>query len=98
MIDHAQLRTHCASQKGAIEDYPFDSETLVFKVMGKMFALLGADDPAQPPRISLKCDPALAEVLRQTYPAVQPGYHLNKKHWNTVIADGSIPMHWSSRV
>ena len=63
-------------------------EAQVYKVMGKMFALLSSDEL---PRISLKCDPTLAEILRERYPAVQPGYYLNKQHWNTVTIDGSIP-------
>ena len=85
----AQLRDHCLSFTGAEETFPFGPETSVFKVAGKMFALsaLGADSL----RISLKCDPGLAEALRGSYAAVIPGYHLNKRHWNTVIIDGSIP-------
>lgn len=86
------LHDYCMSKKGTEETYPFDSTTTVFKVMGKMFALLPTDTPAdQAPPISLKCDPAFAQVLRQTYTAVQPGYHLNKQHWNTVTCDDSIP-------
>jgi predicted DNA-binding protein (MmcQ/YjbR family) len=64
-------------------------ETAVYKVGGKMFALVPRG--AEPPRVSLKCDPEWAEVLRNAYAAVRPGYHLNKKHWNTVVLDGSIP-------
>ncbi len=92
MIDRQVLRDYCGSKPGAVEDFPFDAETLVFKVMGKLFALMGLDIPDdQPQTINLKCDPAWAEVLRQTYPAVQPGYHMNKRHWNTVTCDGTIP-------
>jgi len=88
MLDQAALRQYCLGQKGTVEEFPFGPEAQVYKVMGKMFALIPVDDPA---RISLKCDPALAEVLRENYPAVQPGYHLSKRHWNTVTVDGSIP-------
>lgn len=79
----------CASQAGAAETYPFGPNTAVYKVDGRMFALIPRD--ADPPRINLKCDPDWSEVLRNAYPAVQPGYHQNKKHWNTVTLDGSIP-------
>lgn len=73
----------------AIEDTPFGPEALVYKVLGKMFALVSwGDDPL---RINLKCDPDLALALRAEYEAVIPGYHMNKKHWNSVILDGSIP-------
>jgi predicted DNA-binding protein (MmcQ/YjbR family) len=96
VIDRKMLRAYCAEKAGATESYPFDEATLVFKVMGKMFALMPfgpyeANDHDGPPRINLKCEPALAEVLRNTYDAVQPGYHMDKRHWNTVIVDGSIP-------
>ncbi|GAB4509550.1 MAG: MmcQ/YjbR family DNA-binding protein [Anaerolineae bacterium] len=91
-MDRVELRAYCGGRKGAEETFPFDATTLVFKVMGKMFALMPTDTPDdQPQTISLKCDPALAQVLRQTYAAVQPGYHLNKQHWNTVTLDGTIP-------
>jgi predicted DNA-binding protein (MmcQ/YjbR family) len=87
-MNPAELRDHCLSLTGAEETFPFGALTSVFKVCGKMFALsqLGADSL----RVSVKCDPALAEALRQTHPAVIPGYHLNKRHWNTVILDGSL--------
>ena len=91
-MNKQELRAYCSSKKGAEETFPFDAVTLVFKVMGRMFALMSVDSPDdQPPRINLKCDPALAEILRETYEAVQPGYHMDKRHWNTVICDGSIP-------
>ena len=83
------LRDHCLSFPGSIETFPFGPETTVFKVEGKMFALSRLAQ--QPLRISLKCDPPLAEQLRAAHPAVLPGYHLNKKHWNTVVLDGSLP-------
>jgi len=91
-MDKQTLRDFCMGLKGTEETFPFDAETAVYKVMGKMFALIPlerADD--LPPTISLKCDPTLAQMLRQTYAAVQPGYHLNKKHWNTVTCDDTIP-------
>jgi predicted DNA-binding protein (MmcQ/YjbR family) len=83
------LRRQCLAMPGASETFPFGPETSVFKVAGKMFALsrLGAE----PLTVSLKCEPDLAAHLRETYPAVQPGYHLNKRHWNTVTLDGSLP-------
>ena len=88
-MDPAELRDHCLSFIGAQETFPFGPETSVFKVAGKMFALsrLGADSL----RVSLKCEPQLAEALRAAHAAVLPGYHLNKRHWNTVIIDGSMP-------
>ena len=87
-MNPADLRDYCLSFAGAEETFPFGPETSVFKVAGKMFALaqLGADSL----RVSLKCEPALAEALRGAHAAVLPGYHLNKRHWNTVIIDGSL--------
>lgn len=82
--------TYCLSKKGAIEDYPFGPEPLVIKVGGKMFALISKSENKQISSISLKCDPLIAENLREQHSAVQPGYHLNKKHWNTVTIDGSL--------
>ena len=74
---------------GAVEDYPFGDDVAVFKVGGRVFALCALT--GQPGSISLKCDPALAEALRDRYAAVRPGYHLNKRHWNTIDLDGSVP-------
>lgn len=85
----AELRAVCSAKPGVSEDYPFGPDTLVFKVMGKLFALCGVDD--DPLAVNLKCEPELAELLRQKYDAVTPGYHMNKRHWNTVILDGSVP-------
>ena len=85
----ADLRDRCLSFPGAEETFPFGAATSVFKVEGKMFALSQLD--AESLRVSVKCDPPLAEALRAAYPAVIPGYHLNKRHWNTVILDGSLP-------
>ncbi len=75
----------CRGLPGATEGYPFGAGALVFKVAGKMFAI------AHDSRISLKCDPALAIVLREAYPAVTAGYHLDKRHWNSIELDGSVP-------
>ena len=88
-MNPAELRDRVLSFAGAEETFPFGPETSVFKVGGKMFALtqLGA----QSLRVSLKCEPELAVALREAHPAVLPGYHLNKRHWNTVIIDGSLP-------
>ncbi|MFL5885330.1 MAG: MmcQ/YjbR family DNA-binding protein [Thermoleophilaceae bacterium] len=87
-MNPAELRDHCLSFTGSEETFPFGPQTSVFKVGGKMFALsqLGADSL----RVSLKCEPELAEALRGAHTAVIPGYHLNKRHWNTVIIDGSL--------
>ncbi|HEX9253346.1 MAG TPA: MmcQ/YjbR family DNA-binding protein [Ignavibacteriaceae bacterium] len=79
---------YCLSKKGAIEDFPFDEETLVFKVGGKMFALIPLEKI--PLQINLKCDPEKAIELREQYEDVQPGWHMSKKYWNTVILDGNI--------
>jgi predicted DNA-binding protein (MmcQ/YjbR family) len=87
-MNPAGLREHCLSLAGAEETFPFGPETSVFKVAGKMFALSQLD--ADSLRVSLKCEPDLAEALREAHAAVIPGYHLNKRHWNTVIVDGSL--------
>jgi len=84
------LRAHCLSRPGATEEYPFGPGYPVFKVAGKIFAILLRLD-TDPPWLNLKCHPLHAEVLRAYYPAVRPGYHMNKRHWNTLILDGSIP-------
>jgi predicted DNA-binding protein (MmcQ/YjbR family) len=84
-----ELRDHCLSFLGAEEAFPFGPENSVFKVAGKIFALSGLGE--NPLRVSLKCEPPLAELLRDAHAAVIPGYHLNKRHWNTVIIDGSLP-------
>ena len=82
------LRAYCLSFTGAEETFPFNPETSVFKVGGKMFALSRLSEESL--RISVKCEPRLAEALREAHAAVIPGYHLNKQHWNTVILDGSL--------
>jgi predicted DNA-binding protein (MmcQ/YjbR family) len=86
-MDLEQYRTYCLSKKGVEETLPFGPQTLVFKVMGKMFALSGVEDFKS---INLKVDPEHGAELRESYPAVQPAYHMNKKHWITVYLDGSI--------
>jgi predicted DNA-binding protein (MmcQ/YjbR family) len=83
------LRERCLSFAGSAETFPFGPETSVFKVAEKMFALSRLH--AEPLSVSLKCDPRLAEQLRATHPAIVGGYHLNKRHWNTVVIDGSLP-------
>lgn len=83
-----ELRDFCLSLPGTEETMPFDDVTLVFKVMGKMFALASLN--AQPLRVNLKCDPDRALELREQYSSVIPGYHMSKKHWNTVIIDGEV--------
>ncbi|MEA2420804.1 MAG: hypothetical protein QOE60_3010 [Thermoleophilaceae bacterium] len=85
----AQLRKRCLALPGAVEEFPFRPDLSVFKVAGKVFALTSLRD--EPLRVSLKCEPALAEQLRDTYPGIRPGYHLNKRHWNTVDVDDSVP-------
>lgn len=79
----------CGAKPTAVEDYPFGDEVAVFKVAGKMFALVELGP--EPGSISLKCDPDLAAGLRRRYAAITAGYHLNKRHWNTVALDGSVP-------
>lgn len=81
------FRAYCLNLKGVDESFPFGEDTLVFKVMGKMFALTGLDEDF---RINLKCNPEKAIELRERYPGVIPGYHMNKKHWNTVSLVGSL--------
>lgn len=78
----------CAGLPGAAEDYPFGDGLAVFKVGGRMFALVPLE--GSPASVNLKCDPALARELRDRYPAVRPGYHQDKRHWNTVVLDGSL--------
>jgi predicted DNA-binding protein (MmcQ/YjbR family) len=82
------IRDYCISKKGVTESLPFGDDTLVFKRAGKIFVLANLDGDLS---INLKCDPAFALELREKYASVIPGYHMNKKHWNTVLVDGSIP-------
>ena len=82
-----ELRDYCLSKKGVEEGFPFGEDTLVFKVMGKMFLLTGID--SRPVQFNAKCDPEKALELRENFSCVLPGYHMNKQHWNTIICDGS---------
>lgn len=82
-----ELRDHCLAKPGVTEGFPFGEDTLVFKVAEKIFLLIGL---AEANRFNVKCDPERAIELREQYPEVQPGYHMNKKLWNTVYMDGSL--------
>lgn len=82
------LQAYCLSKAGVTEEFPFGDETLVYKVVGKIFALSSLD--STPLSINLKCDPERALQLREEYDCVRPGFHMNKKHWNTVVVDGSV--------
>ena len=83
-----EIRHYCLQKAAVTESFPFDETTLVFKVGGKMFALLSLDDNHS---VNLKCDPERAVNLREQYEAVSPGYHMNKIHWNTILLDGTVP-------
>lgn len=84
-MDRDGVVARCRGLPGTTEGFPFGEEALVFKVGGKMFAIVGADS------VSLKCDPGFAVAFREQYAAVTAGYHLDKRHWNTVVLDGSVP-------
>ena len=88
-MDQHQQKQACLALPGAVEEFPFGDEVSVFKVGGKMFALSLLD--GAPLELSVKCDPDLAVQLRAAYQAIRPGYHLNKRHWNTITLDGSLP-------
>jgi predicted DNA-binding protein (MmcQ/YjbR family) len=88
-VDALALRRWCLAQTGSVEEFPFGPATSVFKVGGKVFAISALD--RVPLEVSVKCEPELAVELRGTYPAIRPGYHLNKRHWNTVTLDGTLP-------
>lgn len=87
-MDHKTVEDYLLSMPNAKLDYPFGENTAVYKVNDKMFALVRENK--QPVQISLKCDPVLAETLRAKYDTVMPGYHLNKKHWNTIVLTGQL--------
>ncbi|KOA18650.1 hypothetical protein CLHOM_29340 [Clostridium homopropionicum DSM 5847] len=87
-MNFQELKKYCLNKKGAYEDFPFDNETLVFKVGSKMFVLTNINEKEL--KVNLKCDPLMAEDFRREYKAIKPGYHMNKVHWNTVEIDGSI--------
>lgn len=82
------LNDYCLDFKGCVKEFPFDKTTAVYKVGNKIFALI--DEESNPPRINLKCDPYYARELREIYESVIAGYHMNKKHWNTVICDDTV--------
>lgn len=88
-MDIESIREYCLAKKEVQEGFPFGVETLVFKVRGKIFLLAGLDNPVL--QFNIKADPERAIELREQYASVQPGYHMNKKMWNTVIVDRSIP-------
>ena len=88
-MDLEEFRKYCLTKPGATEDTPFGPDNLVFKVGGKMFALASLDDV--PSRVNLKCDPERALDLRDRYEEIQPGYHMNKKHWNTIELGSGVP-------
>ncbi len=83
------FREYCLTKKGVTEEFPFDENILVFKVVNKMFALTGINNYES---INLKCDPERAIVLREEYADIKPGYHMNKQHWNTISIQGSVPL------
>ena len=86
-MDIEEIRAYCLTKNGVDEGFPFGDTTLVLKVGGKIFVLINLDSD---PSMNLKCEPGRAIELREVYPAIIPGYHMNKKHWNTVVLDGSI--------
>jgi len=88
-MDYERLHNYLESKPGAVVDFPFDQVTLVFKVGGKIFALIMLNE--QPLRMNLKGEPCKAQALRDCFPSIVPGYHMNKRHWNTLILDGTLP-------
>lgn len=89
-MDHKSIEEYILSMPNARLDYPFGKEVAVYKVGDKMFALIA--EGTNPLRLSLKCDPQLAKLLREKYETVMEGYHLNKKHWNTMLLTGQVPL------
>ncbi len=87
-MDAEQVRKYCLRKKESTESFPFDEDTLVFKVAGKMFCLLNLNPPLS---VNVKCEPGKAVELRENHHGVLPGYHMNKKHWNTVLLNAGIP-------
>lgn len=87
-MDVECLRNYCLTLPFVEEKFPFDETTLVFYIGGKMFAMVGLDDATS---VNLKCDPEMAVTLRETYSGIIPGWHMNKKHWNTVLFDADVP-------
>jgi predicted DNA-binding protein (MmcQ/YjbR family) len=88
-MDHKSVEEYILSMPNAVLEYPFGKDVAVYKANDKMFALIA--EGSDPIRLSVKCDPQLAVLLREKYETVLPGYHLNKKHWNTVILSGQLP-------
>ncbi|HSX05921.1 MAG TPA: MmcQ/YjbR family DNA-binding protein [Candidatus Saccharimonadales bacterium] len=89
MMDHKTVEEYLLSMPNTRLDYPFGEDVAVYKVGDKMFALIS--EKKEPINLSLKCDPQLSNVLREKYVTVMPGYHLNKKHWNTLVLSGELP-------
>lgn len=87
-MDHKTVEEYVLSMPNAKLEYPFGEDVAVYKADGKMFALIA--EGKQPVRLSLKCDPELSKILREKYTEVMPGYHLNKKHWNTLLLTGEL--------
>ncbi|HEY9043381.1 MAG TPA: MmcQ/YjbR family DNA-binding protein [Rheinheimera sp.] len=88
-MNFQDCREHCLMQQQSSEDFPFGPDIYVYKVVGKIFAILS--ETAGGARVNLKCDPQEALMLRDIFPAITPGYHMNKQHWNTLLLDGSVP-------
>ena len=86
-MNSEEIREYCLQKKAVEESFPFDNSTLVFKVAGKMFLLMGLD--SNPLQFNAKCEPDKAIELREKYSCVIPGYHMNKQHWNSIICDGT---------
>jgi predicted DNA-binding protein (MmcQ/YjbR family) len=86
---YEKIKTYCLDKNEVTEEYPFGPEVAVYKVAGKMFALVDVPNAVS---INLKCEPALAQQLREAFAGVTPGYHMNKEHWNTVMLDGSVDL------
>jgi predicted DNA-binding protein (MmcQ/YjbR family) len=87
-MDLETIRKYCLEKKSSTESFPFGESTLVFKVCGKIFLLMSLD--SQPLQFNVKCDPEKAEELRENYASVKPAFHMNKKHWNTIVVNGEI--------
>jgi predicted DNA-binding protein (MmcQ/YjbR family) len=87
-VNVESFREYCLSKKNTTESFPFDTDTLVFKVADKLFALISL---SKPDRCNLKCEPAYAIQLRSEYGGIEPGYHMNKQHWNTVYFNADVP-------
>ncbi len=88
-MDHKTVEDYILEMPNSVREYPFGEKVAVYKVNDKMFALIA--EGSDPVRLSVKCDPQLAVILREKYETVMPGYHLNKKHWNTIVLSGQLP-------